>query len=85
MASHQLKWLSSKSLQTRNAKEHVERIGNSPMVGMYSHYKEEYIGSLKKKKHRSTYDPVIQLLGVYTREKHNLKRYLHSGVHCSAI
>ena len=64
MASHQVKWPSSKSLQTGNAKEHVEKKGNSSMAGMYSHYKEEYIGSLKKKKNRATYDPVIKLLGV---------------------
>ena len=80
MASHQVKWPSSKSLQTGNAKEHVERKGNSSMAGMYSHYKEEYIGSFKKKQKQSYIRSSNPASGCGSRENHDLKRYLHSGI-----
>ena len=49
--SHQSKWLSSKNPQTINAGEGVERREPSYTVGgnvnWYSHYGEQYGGSLK--------------------------------------
>ena len=52
--SHQLEWTSSENLQTTNAGEGVEKREPSCIVGgnvnWYSHYGEQYGGSLKNEK-----------------------------------
>ena len=51
MTSHQPEWLLSKNSQTINAGERVEKRESSNTVGgnanWYSHYEEQYGGSLK--------------------------------------
>ena len=51
MSPHRSEWLSSKNPQTTNAEEGVERREASYTVGgnvnWYSHYGEQYGGSLK--------------------------------------
>ena len=51
ITSHQLEWASSENLQTMNAGEGVEKGEHSCTVGgnvnWYSHYGEQYGGSLK--------------------------------------
>ena len=51
MTSHRSEWLSSKNLQTINAGEGVEKMEPSNTIGgsvnWYSHYEEQYGGSLK--------------------------------------
>ena len=37
----------------------------SGIVNWYSHYGEQYAGSLKKLKIESPYDPTVSLLGIY--------------------
>ena len=58
-----------KNLQTINAGEGVEKRELSCTVGgnvnWYSHYGEQYRGSLKKLKIELPYDPAIPLLGIY--------------------
>ena len=70
--SHQSEWLQSKSLQTINAGEGVEKREPSYTVGgnanQYSHYGEQCGDSLKKLEIELPYDPAIPLLGVHTRE-----------------
>ena len=53
-------------------------------INWYSHYGEQYGGSLKKLKMVLPYDPAIPLLGMYP-EKNNMKGYMHSNVHCSTV
>ena len=68
-------WPSSKSLQTINAGEGVEKRESSCTVGgnvnWYNHYGRRYGDSFKKKKQlgiKAPYDPAIPLLGIYTEE-----------------
>ena len=62
-------WASSENLQATNAGEGVEKWEPSCTVGgnvnWYSHYGEQYRGSLKKLKIELPYDPAIPLLGIY--------------------
>ena len=37
---------------------------------------------LKKLKIELPYDPAVPLLGKYPGKNHNLKKYMHSDVHC---
>ena len=66
MTSHQPEWLLSKNSQTINAGERVEKRESSNTVGgnanWYSHYEEQYGGSLKNFKIELPYDPA--LLGI---------------------
>ena len=70
--SHWSEWLPSKSLQTINAREGVEKREHSCTVGVnvnwYSHYGRQYGDSLKKLRIKSPYDPAIPLLGIYPAE-----------------
>ena len=53
-------------------------------VSLYRHYGEQYEGSLKTK-NRATmwlYNPTTAHI---SREKHDLKGYVHPSVHCSTI
>ena len=65
-------WPSSKSLQTINAGESIEKREPSYTVGgnanWYSHYGEQYGDSLKKLKIEPPYDPAISLLGICIEE-----------------
>ena len=70
--SRQSEWLLSKSLQTINAGESVEKselsytlYGNT---NWYSHYGEQCGDSLKKLQIELPYDPAIPLLGIHTEE-----------------
>ena len=68
ITSHQSDWPSSKNLQTINTGEGVEKREPSCTVGgnvnWYSHYGEEYGGSLKSK-NRVTIWSCNPLLGIY--------------------
>ena len=72
ITSHQSEWPLSKSLQTINAGEGVEKREPSCTVGgnanWYSHYGEQYGGSLKKLKTELPHDPAIPLLGIYPQK-----------------
>ena len=69
--SHQSEWPSSKSLQTVNAGEGVEKRECSCCVGGYvngySHY-ERWYGFLKKVGIKPPNDPATPLLGIYPEE-----------------
>ena len=69
---YQSGWPSSKSLQTVNAGEGVEKKERSYTFGgnvnWCSHYGEQYGGSLKKLKIELPYDPGMPLLGIYPEE-----------------
>ena len=69
---YQSGWPSSKSLQTVNAGEGVEKKERSYTFGgnvnWCSHYGEQYGGSLKKLKIELPHDPAIPLLGIYLEE-----------------
>ena len=54
-------------------------------VNWCSHYGKLYGGSTKKQKIKLPYDPAIPLLGIYTENTLNLKRYMHLNVHSSTI
>ena len=55
-------------------------------VNWYSHYGEQYGGSIKNKlKIELPYDPVTPLLGKYLQKKHALKLYMYPNIHCSTI
>ena len=58
-----------KNPQSINAGEGMKRREPSYPVGgnvdWYSHYREQYRGSLKKLKIELPYDPAIPLLGIY--------------------
>ena len=67
-----VRMLSSKSLQTINAGEGVEKrepsytvVGNA---NLYSHYGEQCGESLKKLGIELSYDPAIPLWGIHTKE-----------------
>ena len=75
--------------KTINAGEGVERKELSCTVGgkvnCYSHYGEQYGGSLKKKKKKNLpCDPAVMLLGKYP-EKNMIQNYMCSPIHCSSI
>ena len=53
-------------------------------VNWHSHYGEEYGGSLKSR-NRATICSNSCTPGHGSWEKHILKRYMHSNVHCSTI
>ena len=82
-------WQSSKSLQTINAGEGVEKREPSYTVdgnvNWYSHYGRQYGDSLKKLGIKPSYDPVILLLGLYPEETKTEKRHMYPNVHCSTI
>ena len=68
ITSYLLGWLSSKT-QERNHGENAEKreclYTVNRNVNWYSHYGEQYGGSLKKLKVELPYDPAIPLLGIY--------------------
>ena len=72
--SRQSEWLPSKSLQTINAGERVEKMEHSCTIGgnvnWYSHYGRWHGGDSFKKKLgiKPLYDPAIPLLGIYPEE-----------------
>ena len=73
ITSYQSEWPSSKSLQTINSGEGVEKRECSCTVGgnvnWYSYYGRQYGDSLKLKLGiKPPYDPAIPLLGIYPEE-----------------
>ena len=73
ITSYQSEWPSSKSLQTINSGEGVEKRECSCTVGgnvnWYNHYGRRYGDSLKKKLGiKPTYDPAIAFPGIYHEE-----------------
>ena len=80
---------SSKSLQTINAGEGVEKRECSCTVGgnvnWDSHYERQYGDSLKKLGIKPPYDPAIPLLGIIPSGKQNWKRHVFPIVYCSTI
>jgi len=80
---------SSKSLQTINAGESVEKRECSCTVGgnvnWDSHYERQYGDSLKKLGIKPPYDPAIPLLGIIPSGKQNWKRHVFPIVYCSTI
>ena len=81
-------WPSSKILQIINAGEGVEKREPSYTVGAnvnwYTHYGEQYGGSLKNR-NRHTIWSRNSTSGHVSGENHNLKKYLHPNIHCSTI
>ena len=73
---------------TINAGEGVEKRESSCTVGRnvhwYSHYGEQYGGSLKTK-NRATIWPSNPTTEHIPWEKHNSKIHMHHNVHCRAI
>ena len=65
--------------------------GNEPScpvggnVNWYSHYGEQYGGSLKTPKNRTTIWPSNPTTGHIPWENHNSKRDMYHNVHCSTI
>ena len=79
-----------KSLQIINTGEDVEKkelcYTVSRNVNWYSHYGEQYGGSLKKLKIELLYDPEILLVGIYLEQtKTDSNKYLHPNVHSNTI
>ena len=72
ITSHWSEWPSSKSLQTINAGECVEKRELSCTVGgnvnWYNHYGRRYGDSLKKLGIKPPYDPATPLLRIYLEE-----------------
>ena len=55
-------------------------------VNWYSHYGEQYGGSLKKLKIELLYDPEILLVGIYLEKtKTDSNKYLHPNVQSNTI
>ena len=81
ITSHWSEWLSSKSLQTINTWEVVEKREHSCTVSgnvnWYSHYERQYGDSLKKLEIELPYDPAIPLLGIHT-EKTRIERDMYT-------
>jgi len=50
---------------------------------LYSHYGEQYGGSLKNLKTELLYNPVISPLGLYSEKIIIQKKYMHPNVHCN--
>ena len=78
-----------KNSTNHNAEQGVERREPTHIVGgnvnWYSHYREEYVSSLKKLKTELLYDPVIPTPGHVSREKCGLKGYMYPSDHCSTV
>ena len=77
-----------KNLQTINAGKHIEIRQPSYTVGgnvnWYTHYGEQYGGSLKKKKKLKIELPYSSAIPRYIpKEKHRLKEYMHPNVHAA--
>ena len=53
-------------------------------VNWYSHYGEQYGGSLKTKNTTTIWSSNLTS-GHISREKHNLKGYIHLNIHCSTV
>ena len=89
ITSHQSEWPSSKSLQTINAGEGVEKREHSYTVDVnvnwYSHYERRYGDYFKKNEIRPPYDPAIPFLGIYPKETKILKDTCTPTVHCGTI
>ena len=72
ITSHRSEWPSSKSLQTINAGEGVEKrecsCTVSGNINWYSHQERQYGDSLKKLGLKLPYDPAVPLLGIYPEE-----------------
>ena len=70
--SHQSEWPSSKSLQTINAGEGVEKRKHCCTVGgninWFSHHGRWYVDSFKNRWLKPPYDPASPLLGIYPEE-----------------
>ena len=62
---------------------HMQKNGIKTL-SWYSHYGEQYGGSLKTKK-RTTMRPSNPTTGHIPRENHNSKRHMHPNVHWSTI
>ena len=79
-----------KSLQIINTGEDVEKkvlcYTVSRNVNWYSHYGEQYGGSLKKLKIELPYEPVIPLLVIYAEKmKTDSKKYMKPSVYSSTV
>ena len=94
ITSHQSEWPSSKSLQTINAGEVVEKRELSCTVGgnvnWYSHCGRQYGDSLKRKKKNPTRNKTIIWPSNPTPRhicwgNQNWKRHMYPNVHCSTI
>ena len=92
--SHWSEWPSLKSLQVTNIGKGTEKREPSHTVGgninWYSHYGEQYAGSLKRLKIQLPYDPEVPLLLSHTTghiiwENHNSKRCMPPSFHCSTL
>ena len=86
ITSHQSEWPSSKSLQTINAGNCVEKRECSWNVGgnvnWYSHYGRWYGDSLKKLGMKLSYDLANPLLGIYPEETRVKKTHVsHYSLH----
>ena len=53
-------------------------------VNSYSHYVEQYEGSLKNE-NRNTIPPSSPTTGHIPRENHNSKRVMYHNVHCNSL
>ena len=88
ITSHQLEWPSSKSLQTINAGEGVEKREPSCIVGgnvnWYSHYGRWYEDSLKTR-NKTTIWPSNPTPRHKPWGNQNWKRHMYPTVHCSTI
>ena len=88
ITSHQSEWLSSKSLQTINAGDVVEKREHSCTVGgninWYSHYGRQYGDSLKSR-NKTTIWPSNPTPRPIPCANQNWKRHLYPIVHCSTI
>ena len=89
ITSHWSEWPSSKSLQTINAGEGMEKMECFCTVGgavnWYSHYGRQYGNSLKKTRNKTTIWPSIPTPRHIPRGNQNWKRYMYPIVHCSTI
>ena len=65
-------------------REHFGTIGGN--LNWYSHYREQYGGSLKKLKIELPYEPVIPLLVIYAEKmKTDSKKYMKPSVYSSTV
>ena len=86
---HQSEQPSSKSLQTINAGEGVEKRERSCTIGgnvnWYSHYGRQYGDSLKKTRNKTTIWPSNPTPRHIPWGNQNWKRHMYPIVHCSTI
>ena len=89
ITSHKSEWPSSKSLQTINAGEGVEKRECSCTIGgnvnWYSHYGRQYGDSLKKKLGRAPPWPSNPTPRHIPWGNQNWKSHIYPIVHCSTI